>query len=48
MTLCGTIRQLVKENDRRLLNLSDEGEDKDDEDLEAPQPPQDPLELERR
>jgi len=48
VTLCGTIRQLVKESDRRLRNLSDSDEDDDDEDSEAPQPPQDPQELARR
>ena len=47
VTLCGTIRQLVKENDRRLLG-SDADSDDDDEELEASQPPQDPLELAQR
>lgn len=49
VTLCGTVRQLVKENDRRLLNLSDSDEDEDDdENPEVPQPPRDPEELARR
>lgn len=44
VTLCGTVRQLMNENDRRLLDLSDS--DSDDEDpLQAPQAPQDPEEL---
>jgi len=46
VTLCGTVRQLVKENDRRLLDLPDS--DSDEEDTEAPQPPQDPQEVARR
>jgi len=48
VTLCGNIQQLVKENDRRLQNLTDSDEDDDDEDPEVPQPPQDPQELARR
>lgn len=47
VTLCGTIRQLVKESDRRLLNVPDD-EDEEDEDAEPPQPPQDPQELAQR
>jgi len=47
VSLFGTIRQLVKENDRRLLDLSDSDEE-DEEDPEAPQPPQDPQEVARR
>ena len=46
VTLSGTIRQLVEENDRRLLESSDS--DPDDEDQEAPQPSQDPEELAQR
>ena len=46
ITLCGTVRQLVKENDCRLLDSSDS--DSNDEDLKVPQPPQDPEELARR
>jgi len=42
VTLCGTIRQLVKENDQRLLDLPDTDPESDDE---APQPPRDPQEL---
>lgn len=48
VTLFGTIRQLVKENDRRLLGSSDDDDDDDDEDMEEAQPPQDPQELARR
>ena len=49
VTLCGTIRQLVRENDRRLrLNSSGSDEDEEDEDDEAPQPLQDPQELAQR
>ena len=46
VTLCGSIQQLVRENDRRLLDTPD-GED-DNEDTEVTQPPEDPQELERR
>ncbi|KAF9783664.1 hypothetical protein BJ322DRAFT_1007579, partial [Thelephora terrestris] len=45
VTLCGSIQQLVMENDRRLLGVSDE-EDEDNE--ETPRPPQDPQELAQR
>ena len=45
MTLCGSIQQLVLENDRRLLGASDE---EDEENEEVPQPPQDPQELARK
>ena len=50
VTLYGTIRQLLKENDRRLLGLSNDDDDDDngDEDAEEPQPPQDPQELAQR
>ena len=47
VTLCGAIRQLVKESDRRLLGSSDSDDDSGNDD-EAPQPPQDPEELARR
>lgn len=46
VTLCGTIRNLVKESDRRLLDLPDDEDD--DDDAEPPQPPQDPQELAER
>ena len=46
VTLYGSIPQLVKENDRRLLGSGDS--DDEEEDPEAPQPPQDPQELEQR
>ena len=46
VTLSGTIRQLMEENDRRLLDSSDS--DPDDEDQETLQPPQDPEELAQR
>ena len=46
VTLSRTIRQLVEENDRWLLESSDS--DPDDEDQEAPQPSQDPEELAQR
>ena len=46
VTLSRTIRQLVEENDWRLLESSDS--DPDDEDQEAPQPSQDPEELVQR
>jgi len=48
VTLCGTILQLVKENDRRLLDPPDDHPESGDEDPEAPQPPQDPQELAQR
>lgn len=47
VTLCSSIRNLVKEGDRRLLDLPDD-EDDDDDDTEPPQPPQDPQELAER
>src|SRR5579872_6128962 len=45
VTLHGTIRQLVAESDRRLLDSLD---DEDDGNLGSPEPPQDPEELARR
>lgn len=51
VTLYGTIRQLLKENDRRLLGLSHDDNNNNnngDEDAEEPQPPQDPQELAQR
>lgn len=47
VSLFGTVRQLVKESDRRLLGLPD-SDDEDDEDPEASQPPQDPQEVAQR
>ena len=49
VTLAGTIQQLVKENDQRLLGERDgESEGSEDEDAEIPRPPLDPQELQRR
>ena len=48
VSLFGTVRQLVKENDRRLLGSPDSDEEDEDENLDAPQPPQDPQEVARR
>ena len=45
VTLSSTVRQLVKENDQRLLELPDSNDD-DSDDPQAP--PQDPEELARR
>ena len=48
-SLFGTVRQLVRESDRRLLpGFLDSDEEDEAEDLEAPQPPWDPQEVTRR
>ena len=46
VTLYGSIQQLVKENDQRLLGPGDS--DDEEENLEAPQPPEDPQERAQR
>jgi hypothetical protein len=47
VTVCFTVRQLVKESDRRLLSLLDDEDDEDD-DAEVHRPAQDPQELAQR